>query len=236
MKIVFEIAKTGNLVYISHLDMMRMFLRVLRMSGLKPVYSHGFNPHPKMSFALPLPLGIYSVCELFEFETRGDAIDVSFFQSSVDAVNERLPEGAKVKAWCEKPESIKKSLASCVDAAVYEIMCDGITDAPDKLETFFSKERIVIIKRDKKTGAETEKDIRGQMAGYRIVKDMRGRMLAEVTLSAAQGYTLGPVTFFSSFCAETGLDFSWLAPIITRTVILGADGKPVSEKLNLRRL
>jgi radical SAM-linked protein len=235
MKIVFEIAKTDNLVYISHLDMMRLFLRVLRMSGLRPAYSRGFNPHPKMSFALPLPLGIYSVCELFEFETPGGAESASFLRSSVDIVNERLPEGVRVKAWCQKPESIIKSLASCVDAAVYEFMCDGITEAPGKLEAFFAKESIMIIKRDKKTGAETEKDIRGQMESFRIVKDMRGRMLAEVTLSASQGNTLGPVSFFSAFCAETELDINSLAPIITRTMILGTDGAPVSEKLNFRR-
>ena len=245
MKLVFEIAKTGSLAYISHLDMMRLFLRVLRMSGLRPAYSEGFNPHPKMSFALPLPLGIYSVCELLEFETCERADTAPFMHTDsrtekvpapVIIVNEKLPEGVRVRAWCRKPESVKKSLASLTDAAVYEYMCDGIADAPGKLETLFTKESIKILKRDKKTGTDTEKEIRGQMRGYRIVKDMRGRMLAEVTLSAAPGNTLGPAAFFTAFCSESGLDEPTLAPIITRTAILGAEGKPISEKLNLRRL
>jgi len=224
MKVVFEFTKSGDMIYISHLDLGRLFLRVLRMSGLRPVYSQGFNPHPKMSFTLPLSLGIHSVCELLEFETDGQIV-------SLDKVNERLPEGVRVLSWSEKPGSITKSLASFVSAASYEFMCEGISDAPSLLAAFFELDSFPVQKLDKKTGTQKTKDIRGEMLDYRIIKNMRGRMLAEATLSAMPGKTLNPVIFFEAFCESAGLNKDSLAPVITRTAILGSDGKPLKEVL-----
>ena len=236
MKLVLEFVKTGNMIYISHLDLGRLFLRVLRMSGLRPEYSHGYNPHPKMSFALPLSLGIHSVCELLEVETEcagvmgckdGDGEAEELLASGVAMMNERLPEGVRVKAWQEKPSWVPKPLASYVAAASYEFMCDGVADAPEKLAGFFARESVVTKKWDKKKEAKQDKDIRAEMLNYRIIKNMRGRMLAEATLSAAAGRTLNPVVFFGAFCEAAGLDGDVPAPVITRTAILGADGREI---------
>ena len=224
MKAVFEFTKTGDMIYISHLDLGRLFLRVLRMSGLRPAYSQGFNPHPKMSFAMPLSLGIHSVCEILEFETEGHSV-------SLDIVNDRLPDGVRVTSWREKPEIITKPLASLVTAASYEYMCEGITEAPSLLESFFKRESVTVQKTDKKTGTQNPKDIREEMLDYRIIKDMRGRMLAEATLSAMPGKTLNPLVFFGAFCESSGIDKESLSPVITRTAILGADSKPLKEVL-----
>jgi len=230
MKLVLEFTKTGNLINISHLDLSRLFLRVLRMAGLRPVYSQGFNPHPKMSMALPLSLGLHSLCEVLEFETA-EAAGKAGTERAFGVVNERLPEGIRVTAWREKPETVSKSLASLVKAASYEIMCEGIHDAPELLKLFFASESVAVRKPDKKTGAESEKEIRGEMLGYRIVKNMRGRMLAEVTLSALPGHTLNPVVFFDAFCEASGLESRAFSPVITRTAILGAAEKPLTELL-----
>jgi len=224
MKLVYEFTKTGDLIYISHLDLGRLFLRVLRMAGLRPAYSQGFNPHPKMSFALPLPLGVHSVCELLEFETFEAFVDI-------EKVNARLPAGVRVTSQWEKPCSVPKSMASYVAASNYEFMCENITDAPSRLEDYFSRPGVIVKKFDKKTGKESEKEIRAEMLDYRIVKNMRGRMLAEVTLSAKPGKTLNPLVFFTGFCEAQGLDAGSLAPVITRTAILGSSGKPLKEVL-----
>jgi uncharacterized protein (DUF2344 family) len=68
MKIVIKFMKIGRMAYISHLDLQRTILRGLRAAGLTPVYSQGFNPHPKLSLALPLSLGFESVSEYAEAE------------------------------------------------------------------------------------------------------------------------------------------------------------------------
>ena len=49
--------KVGNLQYISHLDLQRSFNRVLVRAGLPLWYTKGFNPHIKMVFGMPLPVG-----------------------------------------------------------------------------------------------------------------------------------------------------------------------------------
>ena len=56
-------SKTGRLKYISHLDINRAMSRALKRAGIPLWYTEGFNPHPYMSFSLPLSLGVESLCE-----------------------------------------------------------------------------------------------------------------------------------------------------------------------------
>ena len=68
MKYVFAtFQKTGNLRYISHLDLQRAFTRLLLRTELPIRFSEGFNPHPKLMFAQPLSLFQESLCEVAEF-------------------------------------------------------------------------------------------------------------------------------------------------------------------------
>lgn len=60
-------AKEGRLKYISHLDVTRCLARVFKRSRLPIWYTQGFNPHAYLTFALPLPLGVESCCESFDF-------------------------------------------------------------------------------------------------------------------------------------------------------------------------
>lgn len=64
--------KTGNAVYISHLDLMRLFQRAFKRAGLPLTHTQGFNPRPSVSIALPLSLGVESQCELLDFELETD--------------------------------------------------------------------------------------------------------------------------------------------------------------------
>ncbi|MBQ2733406.1 MAG: DUF2344 domain-containing protein, partial [Clostridia bacterium] len=74
--------KFGTAVWISHLDMVRTFQRIFMRAGVNIVFSEGFNPHPKMVFAVPLPLGASSECELLEFRLEE--------QRDPDCILERL--------------------------------------------------------------------------------------------------------------------------------------------------
>ena len=68
-KYIIEFSKTGTICYTSHLDLMRIFKRVFKRTGIALAYSQGFNPHPKMGFAQPLSLGYWGMEEYIEFET-----------------------------------------------------------------------------------------------------------------------------------------------------------------------
>ncbi len=73
MKYVFAtFQKTGNLRYISHLDLQRAFTRLLLRTELPIRFSEGFNPHPKLMFAQPLSLFQESLCEVAEFRLEDE--------------------------------------------------------------------------------------------------------------------------------------------------------------------
>ncbi|MBP3495819.1 MAG: DUF2344 domain-containing protein [Clostridia bacterium] len=61
-----KFSKTGNLMYISHLDLARTMQRIIVRSGIDIWYSEGFNPQPKIVFAVPLPVGVESKCEYMD--------------------------------------------------------------------------------------------------------------------------------------------------------------------------
>ena len=64
--------KKGALQYISHLDLQRTFQRILSRAELPLWYTQGFNPHPKLVFGLPLPIGCESVCEMADIKLVRD--------------------------------------------------------------------------------------------------------------------------------------------------------------------
>ena len=69
---LFVFQKTNLMVYISHLDIKRLFRRSIKSCGYKIIYSQGFNPHPKMSIAQPLSLGYEGLEEYLEIELDTD--------------------------------------------------------------------------------------------------------------------------------------------------------------------
>lgn len=95
--------KKGNLKYISHLDLMRAVTRGLLRSELPIVYTEGFNPHPKLVFALPLSIYQESEYEIFDIAVE-DGI-------SYDTVFERLksvfPVGFEIFKVAEPKEKLK---------------------------------------------------------------------------------------------------------------------------------
>lgn len=50
-RLLFE--KKGNAIWISHLDLMRVFQRSFKRAGLPLTHTQGFNPRPSVSIALP---------------------------------------------------------------------------------------------------------------------------------------------------------------------------------------
>lgn len=88
--ITFE--KKGMMVYISHLDLVRLFTRVFRKVNLPLVYSQGFNPRPKISFKRALRLGVKGKKEelFLRFYTRID------LKNCMHEINKQLPRGIRL--------------------------------------------------------------------------------------------------------------------------------------------
>lgn len=62
----FKFRKTGDLQYVSHLDLQTVMGRVLIRAKAPLWYSKGYNPHPKLIFALPLSVGVQGECEYLD--------------------------------------------------------------------------------------------------------------------------------------------------------------------------
>ena len=61
-----KFTKTGRLAYISHLDLVRTMNKIIVRAKLPLWYTEGFNPKPKMVFAVPLSIGTESVVEFMD--------------------------------------------------------------------------------------------------------------------------------------------------------------------------
>lgn len=80
--------------FISHLDLMRLFMRALRRAGIPVKMSEGFNPHPKISIHRALKLGIESDNEMISI-VLSEPVEGRDF---LIRINPQLPAGITVKS------------------------------------------------------------------------------------------------------------------------------------------
>ncbi len=63
-----KFSKKGSLMYISHLDLSKTMQRIMVRADIDIWYSEGFNPQPRVVFAVPLPVGVESDCEYLDIK------------------------------------------------------------------------------------------------------------------------------------------------------------------------
>jgi len=78
--------------FISHLDIMRLWQRALHRAGVSLAYSEGFSPHPRISLAAPLPVGVTSEAELMDIVCT-KWVSPHWFTA---AVSQQLPPGMEI--------------------------------------------------------------------------------------------------------------------------------------------
>ena len=137
--------KTGNAVWISHLDLMRVFQRAFKRAGLPLTHTQGFNPRPSVSIALPLSVGIESRCELLDFDLEGEKVPNAEILSRL---NGALVDGVRVLSVYDDMSKIKNlAYLDCVLTLEYD---NGIPEGTEtELEEFFSREEVIVEKRTK---------------------------------------------------------------------------------------
>lgn len=89
-EIIYEKYNKG--VFFSALDLNRIFIHSLLVSGVELSYSQGFNPHPKINTWIPLPVGMEGENEVMSFEAA--ELNIENF---LDIFNKNLPEGLRAK-------------------------------------------------------------------------------------------------------------------------------------------
>ena len=142
-RILFE--KTGNAVYISHLDLMRMFQRAFKRAGLNLKHTQGFSPRAMVSIALPLSVGVESRCEILDYELVDQELP---FDEIKDRLNRALPAGVKVLLVYDslrKPRDLTH-----LDVAIRLEYDNGVPEGTtDAIRELFARESVIVTKRGK---------------------------------------------------------------------------------------
>ena len=195
--------KTGDGVWISHLDLMRLFHRSFKRAGLKLTHTQGFNPRPSVSIALPLSVGVESECELLDFDLYGEPVSMEEIR---DRLNAALVAGVRVKKVYEDGRKIKHlSYLRCVLTLEYDA---GVTPgAADALRALFARESLILEKKGK--NGPTEQDIIPMLRSLEITEG-EGTLILEAVV-CCQNPTLNPaqlVAAIERYAPEHTPDFA----------------------------
>ena len=132
----------------SYLIWINRCMKKLSQSGIMLSHTEGFNPHPKLSFGLPLPLGVTSdACYM-------DAVieELISLDELVERLNKALPQGLKVFE-AKIPEDKRAVMSLVSNARYFYRFCSVECSAEDltaKIKTIFDQEDICIEKETKK--------------------------------------------------------------------------------------
>jgi len=127
---------------VSHLDLLRCFIRAIARAKLPIKYSEGFNPHPSITFLLPLPIGITSVCELVDMEFTENLPR----EAIQERLNEVLPPDLSVIEVGIPTNKARDLLCAGYDITIEH--SDGVDVG--RIEELLSRDEVMITKRTKR--------------------------------------------------------------------------------------
>ena len=211
-------SKTDTAKYISHLDINRAFQRAFSRAKINLWYTEGFNPHPYMSFSLPLSLGVESLCENVDIRIIDDSADYSVIKDKMNAV---LPMGIRIV-------DVYSNFMDCHDIAysdyVYKFEFADNQTALEKIESVLSQDEILALKKGKKGKKRImkETDIKQFIDKYSI--SIRGNQIVlNIRLLAGSDKNLNPSLLFDTIIRLIDMDFEYKS--ISRIRLLTSDLK-----------
>lgn len=183
-RLLFE--KKGNAVWISHLDLMRLFQRAFKRADLPLTHTQGFNPRPSVSIALPLSVGTESVCELLDFDLDGESVANDEICNRINSV---LVDGIKVVQVYDSGRKIRDLvLLKCAISLMYD---NAIPEcAEKKILELFTGNSLIVQKKTKSNGL-VDQDIIPMIRSVDITKAGQ-KELRLTALICCQNPTLNP--------------------------------------------
>ena len=178
--------KMGMSRYVSHLDLMRAMTRAIRRANLPLWYTEGFNPHPYMTFALPLSLAMESLCESMDIRIVGESSNEELF----DMLKDSMPPGIDIIS-VDEPQYDPKHITF----GEFDILFD--TDKAEELKTdieaMLSKDELIVQKLGKKGRHKVLKDINLMefIKDYKV-SSMGERVKITLTLPAGSVTNVNP--------------------------------------------
>lgn len=190
-----KFSKTGMGKYISHLDLLRTFTRSIMRSGLPVRYSQGFNPHQLITFSLPLPIGVTSICEYVDIDFEDTASDEEIYEK----LNQNLPMDMRVLAV---GPLIHKANAICAAEYRIELLTGQEIDA-ELLAEFFAADEIWVEKKTKKKGLVSV-NLMEFIQGYTYREQTEDACVFEVVLCAGGEKNIKPEILTGTLVVSLG--------------------------------
>src|SRR5947209_15498059 len=126
--------------FLSHLDLLATLEYAMRRVRLPLALAEGFNPRPRMSLALPLPVGYLGEREILEITLREDRAPTEVGA----ALSAALPRGLEIVS-VEETDAQRRHVASRLKEAVYRIdLPAGVPDLADRVTGLLARERIEV--------------------------------------------------------------------------------------------
>ena len=197
-------SKTGRAIYISHLDLYRLFQRAIKRAKLPIWETEGFNPHVYITFALPLALGTAGVCESLDTKLTEDIST----EELIKRFNDALPRDIRVTAAAEQ---VRKP----TDIALSEY--EAVFDCDDAaFDAFLASEHIPAEKKTKRGIAEL--DLKQHLD---VLERRKGYL--RFTFPSGSVFNINAGLLFDAFEKLSGTEIYSLH--ITRTKIKCSDGE-----------
>ena len=191
----FRYSKAGRAKYISHLDLLAAMRRALLRAGLELKYSEGFNPHPYISVALPLSVGIGSRCELMDV-----GLAAGLQRDGVpERVNIVLPEGLSI-IEIYTPERKFNDIAWIEIDGILYYDAGAPRDAAQRLAERFERSPIIVPKKTKSGLIDT--DISPAIRSIRFVSAENPAEIAVTGMVSAQAPSLNPEYLIAALMGE----------------------------------
>jgi radical SAM-linked protein len=188
--------KVGNLQYISHLDLQRTFSRVLVRAGLPLWYTKGFNPHIKMVFGMPLPVGSESECEFLDIRIEREMSS----EEVKSRLNAELTDELAVLDVYPAERKLSEIAFAVYD---YEIVTAGADEAlVARIRSALEKGPLTVKKKGK--GGEREVDILASLHDHSVALE-GGVIRMSATLSAGEGKYVSPEALITALRDTLGI-------------------------------
>lgn len=204
MKIRIKFSKVGKVKFIGHLDLLRLFQKIIKSSRLPIAYSKGFNPHPLIYFAQALSVGITSEGEYLDIHLKEDVNP----ETVKEDMNKILPEGIRVEGVYILPEDGKTCMA-LIDSASYIITINKTGEdnkVLGKLKEFYSQEEILY----KRISKKKERIINIKDFIYELeIKEGKLDYKIHLMLASGSRKNLNAKLFMQSFIDDSGLELDY---------------------------
>jgi radical SAM-linked protein len=140
-------AKLGNLRFVGHLDLQRVFERALRRTNLPLRYTQGFSPHMRVNLASALPLGFVGQAEQMDFWLDQDI--------PLNEISSRLRTSLPAELILKDLQVIdnkQPSLQASLLSSEYEILLPADIDPQtlkDQISTLLAQDSLPVQRRKK---------------------------------------------------------------------------------------